>query len=143
MAKSHVVSGLVTKRSELSGLVAHHRKEIDRLTLEVMALDTIIKLFSPDYRTQTIKPKRFQRKNSFFKNGEANRVILSVLRDAETPISTHDIAKAIMTLKQIDPACEKPLQATILTTLHNQKKKGLVDMTGKDRTGSCLWVLVG
>jgi len=143
MAESHVVSGLVTKRSELSGLLDHHRKEIDRLTQEVASLDITIKMFSPGYRIQSIKPKRYQRKNSFFKNGEVNRVIFGILRDTVTPLSTNEIAKAIMFIRSIEPEYEKPLQVSILTTLHNQKKKGLVDMTGKDRTGSCLWELVG
>lgn len=142
MAETHVISALTAKRSELAGMVAHHRKEINKLTRELTVLDSAIKLFDPNYRLQSIEPKRFQRKNSFFKHGEANRVILGILRDAENSLSTSEIAKAIMTLKGIDAEHEKPLQATILTTLHNQKKKGLVDFTGRDRTGSCIWALI-
>lgn len=142
MAETHVISALTKKRSELAGLIAHHRKEIDGLTQEIVTLDATIKMFSPGYRIQSIKPKRFQRKNSFFKHGEANRAILDILRSSEYAMSTHAIAKSIMTLKGIDTECEKPLQATILTTLHNQKKKGLVDFTGRDRMGGCLWRLI-
>lgn len=142
MAESHVITGLVAKRSELAGLVAHHRKEIERLTQEINTLDSAIKLFSPGYRLQTIKPKRFQRKNAFFKNGEAGRTILEVLRKAEAPLTTQNIARAIINIKGFAPESEKPLQASILTTLRNYQKKQLVDMTGRDRNGGCIWVLM-
>jgi hypothetical protein len=142
MAESHVITGLVAKRAELAGLIDHHRKEIERLTQSITALDTAIKLFEPDYRIRSIKPKRYQKKNSFFKNGEAGRTVLEVLRKAEKPLSTQEIAHSVMTEKCIAPEHEKPLQASLLTTLRNYQKKGLVDMTGRDRNGGCIWVLM-
>lgn len=80
MAESHVISALTAKRAELAGLAAHHRKEMTRLAEDIRMLDASIKLFSPDYRIRSIKPKRYQKKNEFFKNGEARRTILDVLR---------------------------------------------------------------
>jgi hypothetical protein len=142
MAETHVISALTAKRAELAGLVTHHRKEMVRLSEEVKMLDATIKLFEPDYRIRSIKPKRYQKKNEFFKNGEARRTILDVLRDADKPISTNDIARSVMSLKGINGEHEKALQASILATLHKQMKSGLVELTGKDRAGNCLWVLV-
>lgn len=142
MAETHVISALTAKRAELAGLIAHHRKEMVRLSEEVKMLDATIKLFEPDYRIESIKPKRFQEKNSFFKHGEASRMIFDILRKLDSPVSTNDITKAIMSSKGIGAECEKPLQSTILTALHSQKKKGLVDFTGRDRAGSCLWQLI-
>ncbi|MDP1773032.1 MAG: hypothetical protein Q8L15_12170 [Methylobacter sp.] len=142
MAETHVISALTEKRAELSGLVAHHRKEMVRLSEEVKMLDATIKLFEPDYRIRSIKPKRYQKKNDFFKHGEAPRTILDILRKADRPLSTNDIAKAVMSSKGISGENEKALQASILTTLHKQMKNGLVEITGKDRRGQCIWVLV-
>jgi len=142
MAETHVISALVSKRSELAGLVAHHHKEITRLSEEVQTLDATIKLFDPDYRIHTIKPKRYQKKNVFFKHGEAYRTVLDVLREYGKPLSTKDIAKLILSRKGIDSEHEKALQASILTILHRQKKSGLVGTTGKDLKGNCIWVIV-
>ena len=142
MAETHIISALTAKRSELAGLVAHHRKEIARLAEEIKTLDTTIKMFEPAYRIHTIRPKRYQKKNAFFKHGEAHRMILDILRESATPLNTNDIAKAIISIKGIDGECEKALQASILTTLHKQKKSGLVETTGKDTKGHCIWVLV-
>jgi len=139
MAESHVISALVDKRSELAGLVAHHKKEITRISEEVRMLDATIRLFEPDYRTQAIKVKRHYKKNAFFKNGEAHRMILDILRESDKPLSTNDIANAVMALKGISAEQEKALEASILTTLHNQRKNGLVEFTGKDVKGCCVW----
>ena len=88
MAETHVISALTSKRSELAGLVAFHSKEIGRIAEEVKALDATIKLFEPEYRINSIKPKRYQRKSQFFKHGEAHKLVLEILRDAKVPIST-------------------------------------------------------
>lgn len=45
MAETHVISALVNKRSELSGLITHYKKELSRLGEEVKTLDAAIKLF--------------------------------------------------------------------------------------------------
>ena len=142
MAETHVISALTAKRSELAGLVAHHRKEMSRLSEEIRMLDASIKLFEPDYRIRPVKPKRYQKKNEFFKHGEARRTILDVLRDADSPLSTNDITRAVMSSKGIDVSGEKALQASILATLHKQMKSGLVELTSKDRKGQCIWELV-
>lgn len=142
MAETHIISALTAKRAELAGLVAHHRKEVSRISEEIRMLDASIKLFSPDYRIRSIKPKRYQKKNEFFKNGEARRTILDVLREADKPITTNDIARSVMSSKGIGSESEKALQASILATLHKQMKSGLVEMTGKNGVGSCLWILV-
>ncbi|MGZ8250376.1 MAG: hypothetical protein ACXWUF_20335 [Methylomagnum sp.] len=141
MAETHVISALVAKRAEIAGLIAHHRKEVARLSEEAKTLDATIKLFEPGYRTQSIKPKRYQKKNSFFKHGEAHRMILDALRESENPITTHQIAKSIMTIKGIGADSEKDLQASILTILHRQKKDKMVEMVGKDTQGNCIWKL--
>ena len=88
MAETHVISALTSKRSELAGLVAFHSKEIGRIAEEVKALDATIKLFEPEYRINSIKPKRYQRKSQFFKHGEDHKLVLEILRDAKVPIST-------------------------------------------------------
>jgi allantoicase len=42
MAESLIVSGLVTKRSELAGEVEHHRRELQRLADELGHVDATI-----------------------------------------------------------------------------------------------------
>lgn len=77
MAETHVISALVAKRSELAGLVDHHRKEIARLLQDVKLLDATIRLFEPEFSTDLIKAKRHHKKNVFFKHGEGGRVYIT------------------------------------------------------------------
>jgi hypothetical protein len=131
MAQTHIISALPAKRSQLAGLLAHHRKEITGLSEEVKTVDAVIKLFEPDYRIDAIRPKRYQKQNAFFKHGEAHRLILDVLRESDKPLSTNDIAKAVMVRTGIEDAHEKTLQATVLTILHRQKKADWWTLRGR------------
>jgi hypothetical protein len=142
MAETHVISALTAKRSELAGLVAFHGKEVARLSEEIKALDAAIKLFEPSYRIESIRAKRFIKKNSFFRAGEANRSILDVIREAKEPVSTNQIAEKLAAAKGFSKESLDALKATTLTTLHRQRKNGLVRMAGKDEAGVCCWELV-
>lgn len=47
MGKSLVLSGLITKHTELLTQLEHHASEVDRLDSELKHLAATIKLFSP------------------------------------------------------------------------------------------------
>ena len=142
MAESHVISALVTKHSEMAGLVAFHGKEMVRISEEVKSLDAAIKLFDPSYRIDSLRPKRFKRKNYFFSAVEGNRSILDVLREAKGAVSTNEIAERLLTAKGFASESLDALKATVLTTLHRQRKNGIVLMVGKNKAGICCWALV-
>ena len=142
MAETHVISALTSKRSELAGLAVFHNKEIDRIAEEVKALDATIKLFEPEYRISSIKPKRYQRKNQFFKHGEAHKLILDILRDAKTPISTLVIAEEAKRRKGlvIDDTALPAFKGSIGGVLARQRKQGLITEVGKDK-GASVWAV--
>ncbi len=141
MAESHIISALTTKRAELAGLIDHHRKEIARISDEVKTLDATIRLFDPDYRISSIRKKRYQKKNEFFKHGESGRNIMDVLRDAGQPLSTSAVTKVVAQKCGIGASKEKELQATVLSILHSQCKNGVVESSGSG-VGRA-WVIVG
>ena len=140
MAETHVISALTAKRSELAGLAEFHQKEITRIAEEVSVLDAAIKLFEPSYRINSIKPKRYQRKNAFFKHGEAHRLMLDIIRDATTPISTVAIAEEAQRRKGlvIEDKALPAFKASIGGVLARQKALGLIAETGKDK-GVSVW----
>ena len=142
MAETHVISALTSKRSELAGVIAFHSKEIVRIAEEVKALDATIKLFEPEYRINAIKPKRYQRKNQFFKQGEAHKLILDILRDAKTPISTPVIAEEAQRRKGlvIDDKALPAFKASIGGVLARQRALGLITEMGKDK-GASVWAV--
>ena len=142
MAETHVISALTSKRSELAGVIAFHSKEIGRIAEEVKALDATIKLFEPDYRINSIKPKRFQRKNQFFKHSEAHKLVLEILRDAKAPISTVVIAEEAQRRKGlvIDEKVLPAFKGSIGGVLARQRSQGLITEVGKDN-GASVWAV--
>ncbi len=68
MAESHVVSGLVAKRSELVGQIEKLQDEIAEIRALMDCIDGSIKLFDPDYDLRTIKGKRTNKTNGYLKH---------------------------------------------------------------------------
>jgi hypothetical protein len=143
MAQSLVVSGLVTKRSELAGRIKALESEIKELAADVKSLDGAIKVIDPSFNLSTIKAKRIFGKNKFFERGEASRFLLDSLREASGPVSTNELTEQARSSKGIAKADAKALQACILTTLSRQRIKGVVVEVGRDETGAIKWELAG
>lgn len=141
MAQSLVVSGLVSKRSELVSMLEHYAQEVDRLDAELRHLDATIKLFAPEMDLRTLPPKRFVETNRIFRQGESSRVMLEVLREAGGTLNTQEIAQRIAEKKRLDDGKVKAVRDTILDTLRRAEKKGIVRQIGREGM-ALLWQLV-
>ncbi|MRD72965.1 hypothetical protein GH865_06825 [Rhodocyclus tenuis] len=107
MAENHVVSGLAAKRSELAGQILDYQKKIDQMRVAVNHLDATIKLFSPDYDLRGIKPKACRRRNSYFKPGECQRLVLEVFRDVGgSALSSRQIGDQLIERKGLPMSTE-------------------------------------
>jgi hypothetical protein len=141
MGTTFVVSGLLSKHSELVTLLAHHASEVDRLDAEIKLLAATIKLFSPETDLRTLPPKRFVETNRIFRQGESNRVVLEVLREAGGTLNTHQVAQHIAKKKGLGESKVTAIRDTILDTLKRAEKRGIVRQTGKDGM-AIVWMLV-
>ena len=65
-------------------------------------LDGSIKLFAPDYKLESIRTKTPRRRNRFFRQGECQRLVLEILRDAEVPLSVRHITEIILQRKGLE-----------------------------------------
>lgn len=140
MAESHVVSGLVEKRSELAGLVAHHQQEIGRLEADLQHLDAAIKLFAPEYDLRGIKRKQYRRYSRLFKQGECYRLCLDVLREVGGTATTIIVAERIIAAKGIAAAQQKTVNDSVNNSLRYAEKSGIICRAGKDGI-SIVWTL--
>ena len=141
MSQSHVVSGLLSKRSELLSRLEHYTVEVDRLDAELKHLDATIKLFSPETDLRSLPPKRFVEANKVFRQGESGRMVLEVLREAGGSLNTQAIAQCIADKKNLDESKIKSIRDTILDTLKRLEKKGVVSQSGKEGL-AILWQIV-
>jgi hypothetical protein len=140
MAKSIVVSGLISKHSELITLLEHHAVEVDRLDAELKHLSATIKLFAPETDLRSLPPKRFVEANRIFRQGESSRLMLEVLREAGGTLNTQEIAQRISAKKNLDESKIKPIRDTILDTLRRAEKNGIVKQSGREGL-ALVWIL--
>ena len=128
MTESHVVSGLVSKRAEVAGQITSYQTEIGRLQSALSHLDGTIKLFAPEYDLRTVKSKRTNTRNQYFVQGEAQRMTLDVMREANEPLCSREITDALLRRKDIEPtaAIVARVQKNILAVLHRLEVRKIV-----------------
>lgn len=145
MAESHVVSGLVAKRSELAGLIQHHQEAMRQLSVAIGNIDGAIKLFDPDYDLRVIKAKAPKQTNPWFEHGEAGKMVLDALRMASQPLSTRQISEAMVSLKGAAVEGAKDWDSVlklVLGAARRLERKGVVKMIGRiggQGGGALLW----
>ena len=103
MTEPHVVSALRRKRAEISGHIHDLEKRISRQRANLANLDATIKLFSPGTNPDSIAPKRGYRRTRYFAHNELSRLTQDALRTASGPVTSAQIAAAVMQAKGMPP----------------------------------------
>jgi hypothetical protein len=132
MAESHVLSGLLTKRAELSGKIETLQKEIRELVVAIDHIDGALRVFDPNVDLDEIKPKLPPRHSAF--RGEVSRLVLTALRKAEKPLPISEITLHVATGRGLtgeDKPFLRVLSRRVGACLRTLRKKGLVKLTRK------------
>jgi hypothetical protein len=142
MAESLVVSGLVSKRAEVAGQIAAYKTEITKLQSALLHLDGSIKLFAPEYDLRTVKAKRTNTRNQYFKQGEAQRMTLDVMREEAAPLNSREITDRLLKRKGIesDATLVARIQKNVLAVLHRQDGRLVKRVVGGE-PGAMQWVV--
>ena len=129
MAEPHVVSALRTKRAEISGYIADLERKINRQRAVLANVDATIRLFSPGINPAAIPPKRAYRRTKYFSRNELSRLTQAALRTALGPLTSAEIAAAVMQAKGMPPgdvAFREIVTARALTVLRRLKRGAIV-----------------
>jgi hypothetical protein len=105
-------------------------------------LDATIKLFSPGMNPDAIPPKRTYRRTRYFARNELSRLTQDALRTASGPLTSAEIAGAVMQAKGMpsgDAAFKEIVAARALTVLRRLAKRGTAMKSGTSRNAK--WVL--
>jgi len=147
MAESHVISGLVAKYSELSGLFQHHQEAMRQIAANLDHLTLSIKLFDPEFDLRTIKVTNHRHSNIWFEHGEVNRMVLNALRTAGRPLSTRQIGEALIAIKGITVNGAKEWDSVlkpVLGAARRLEQKKAIKMVGRvddSPRGAMIWQL--
>jgi hypothetical protein len=101
MGNTFALSALRDKRARIAGEIVHARSVIARRTEELAAIDTVLRLFSPDCDPDMIPPIKPGSHGLFFRYRELGRICLDVLRSADGPMTLDRITEAAMRAKKL------------------------------------------
>ena len=124
-----VVSGLVKRRAELAGEIERTHETLRKMVLDLENLDATIVQFEPDFRVETIRPKPFRPPKDWSNRGQMTRIVLSILRQAAEPLTSRDIALALLVERALDKNDQRLLRLMtkrVGVALREQKHKGVV-----------------
>ena len=95
----YAIAALKDRRATLAGEIEQFKVGIRGREKQLAHLDATLRILDPDYRADTIAPKRLRRVK-LFGQGELNRLIINSLRRANgMALSTPEIADAIIEAK--------------------------------------------
>jgi len=136
-----LVGGLKQKRSEVAGRIVELRREADKLQADLVAIDSVLRLY--DVEPSEIPTKgRVPVRSAYFGRNEITRRCRDLLRERGT-IKAEDVSIQAMRDKGLDPENSKlrrDFTRRILVSLHDLKKAGAVLKFGHGR--GVTWRLV-
>lgn len=136
---SHTANGLLTKRAELYNEAERIRDRLAEIKNDIGALDRV--LGSLGYTGDLDAKMPRQKREVIFGRGELSKAIFGELRTAESPISSRDIAREIVTMRGEDARDRKyitDLTKRVSKALRQMKVEGLVK-SAVDAKGNLMW----
>ena len=131
MGQTHIISGLVTKRAEIDGKIIARLAEIKDLKQVLHHLDRTIKVFSPEFDLRTIRATRTNTRNALFAHGEAQRLVLGVMRECGEAMTSRQITDAIIDRKGFEDLSSTitQVQKDVSNTLRRLERKEVVELS--------------
>jgi hypothetical protein len=112
----------------MAGEIIQAQEIVARRTKELLAIDAVIRLFTPDTDPDMIAPIRPSSRGLFFQYRELGRLCLDALREAGKPMMLEQIAAYAMLAKGLPD--DKHLRAQVINnvrqSLMRQVQKGRV-----------------
>lgn len=96
------VQGLIRKRADLAGQVEALHMQLASLYASLNAIDTSIRVFKPAIDLDDL-PTRIMPSPMTAYRGQFQRFLLDTLREAGLPMSTLELAAAVMGERMLDP----------------------------------------
>ena len=133
MGSSWTVGALARKRAEVAGQIEATYDELERLLVEVAALDTTLRVFDPDVRLDAIRPRPVRCPELWGGRPHVfTRRVLEVLRRAGEPVPTRQITWRLLEEQGLDTGDAKvwtPASEGVCKALRRFRRRGIVRST--------------
>ena len=126
------------KRADLLFEIAQSEKHTERLRLELVHLDAVLRMFLPEVveAGMPVRQRRWRRSSPYFARGELTQRIYAALRQ-RTFISSVEIAAEAMRDKGLDPEASPAIRSDfgrrVTAQLSALALEGEVERVGKGR----------
>lgn len=135
MERSHVVSQLLRKKSELLGRVSAIKDELHRIETDIKPLDQAVKLFSPTTDVDGVAARR--KRSHLFRRGELVKHILTALRQKGKPMTAIEIMKTV----KVRTKLKQDILPNVKRCLREQAKAGTLIEVGEAFGRQKLWTI--
>jgi hypothetical protein len=138
----YAVHALKDRRATLAGEILRFKQGIRDREEQLSHLDATLRILDPEYRADTVAPKRIRRVK-LFGNGELNRLIIDALRQADGRLlSTPAIADSIIVAKGYGSEAKHALIPRVRANLcYLLRRREAVEKVGNRMTAK--WRLTG
>lgn len=92
----YALAALRDRSATLATEIVQLKRQIRARKDALVHVDATLKLLDPGYDAKSVRNKRIPQRIRLFRQGELGRLILGTLRKAEKPLSTAQIATAIL-----------------------------------------------
>lgn len=136
----YAISALKNKRATLAAEIVQLERQIRSRKDNLQHVDACLRLLDPTVAVEDIPNKRMAKHVNLFRQGELSRLVVGVLREAEgVPLTTPQIAEAIMTNGGIDKDARNVIRVRVRSNLGYLQRRGKVAKLG-ERTAA-KWAL--
>lgn len=139
------LNALARKRAELAGECETLQAKLDQLRADLVHLEAAIRIMDPAAVPELIPAKKPGRKGcDWFGRGELGRLALDVLREAQEPLGTVAVARAVMERRGLlagDAAALRRVEGMVKGALH--RREGRLAERVADGPRAVGWRLAG
>lgn len=133
----HTINGLLTKRRDLLTEAERLRDRIAEIRNDLLALDRTLSTLGYDTgQLEAMMPR--QKRQVIFGRGELLRAIMDVLRDAERPMRSREIAQELVAVRGDDPRDQRFI-ADLTKRVGKALRESGAARTQKDTNGCIAW----
>ena len=135
----HTIAGLLTKRRDLLGDAEQLQDRLAETKNDIIAIDRVLR--SLGHRDELSAPLPRLTRGRLFARNELSRMIADVIRQADQPLSSRNIAAQIVTERGEDAGDRKHLDdmtVRVSRSLQGLRDRGRVKAV-KDAKGHAVW----
>ncbi|HXQ53773.1 MAG TPA: hypothetical protein VN802_21955 [Stellaceae bacterium] len=96
MEHKPAIYALVRLHAELGGKIKDNRREAKRLAQDMKHVEAVLKMLEPDFNLRGISTRRRYERHAPFTRGKGTRHIMDTLRVATEPLTSSQIAEAVL-----------------------------------------------